>query len=1072
MKKILLALLFMALIWPNVKIQAQTDTLYVNGYYDAMNIIYGSLDTSLLTTNLLINRAPADSTFYFFDGKKDSVINYLSFLLHYNSIQLAQQNNNEANSFLQIDSAARSKPYIPLGLMYYAYEFISDAALSSGNLSLVNGTIINAATNFNPFQKSIYFSSCPMNFIATESNIFRLDSNFIFTNKNLSNATFLADFNDGLGIRAIAMNMDYIVDFNYGNNSIALYLVDGSDTLKSTSTIFLLNTVGESADGKSSGMCNYKRPDIPVQTITADPNYGLIKEGIPTGRYAVWLGCGNDNNGSEENSSADIRKPYIVSAGFNPLYGKALDPCSPSDLSAPNPFNLILQFGIASAVSGLISATSAGIINIPAFAELATFLYETNFYGGWRGPIYETYNGTYNNLFSPNDPKNEDNRTNYFEKLREEGYDIVIVTYNNPVDYIENNAAVMISLIKQMNNQLRLNGSKHELVVGGYSAGALTSRVALAEMERYYNFNKGTSNEGLYPHPHTRLFMSVEGEYQGANTPIGFQHLVNYLCKSPATTPIEIMEILLANLTRKQFSNHTAKELSIMHYDATINGNSANQNPERDNFVLLQSQIGYPQSCRKVGISQGSGLSKGYQDIDPAVPMFHIRSEHRTGIPPIFSVGYYREYASNYTPTNSTLAVLATRAEGISFTLLGNSVYMNLINNFNNGHTYIYNSKPYDECPGSLLAADKTFDQAGAKFLFGTLSWLTNPFSSNTYHHQGTKHSFAPTVSTLDLHNPLNPSQEADLYFNPVANGLMKSFQANGQLINSANRDFGYPHISYPNNHYAITPFDAIWAVGDNTKADNHFHVEDPQPLMCDFMVGEVAPEHLYLSNRFINEPLLAYSFFNNQTGTNEITSKYQAAFDTRRKIFCGNDVYYIVSQNKSNLILPTKELSPNGDFIVGENGDVEFTAGEEINLMPGFEAKAGSNFTALITTHNCSNAYEIYRVMKTEEGNTNSTNTNRNCSLDSDDIQDQTAKKYKVFPTPASDRIEIGGIIEDEVIEITLLDMFGKKICSKQLWVGNNSIFLNQFQNGLYVLSIKKKGKLTQTEKILIQHS
>ncbi len=1050
----------------------QTDTISVESFTQAMDYVYGALDTTQLTTDVFINRSPADSTFFYFDGKKDSAIYYAQFLLHYNSIQLSKRNCKSNNPFIVIDSIARSKPFVPLGLSYFSFDKISASSFTSGNLSFENGHFTNSVSTFNPFEQGVFFAACPMSFSCSLTTDFQLDSDFIFTNKNLNGCSFFVNFNDGLGLRPIAFNQNYSIQLDYGWNTIALYLITPNDTLKAKSKIFVLNRDSLSSQNRLSGLCEYIEPDIPIQVLSADDNYGLIKEGNPTGRYAVWLGCGNDTNGAEENTLSDIRKPYIVSGGFNPLKGKALNKCSLNDLSEPDVVDLFVEFAIASSISALISATTSGLVNIPAFAELATFLYETDAYGGWRGPIYETYNGTYNKFFSTGggETANTDNGTKYFEKLREEGYDIIIVTYDNPVDYLENNAAVLISLIKQMNRQLQLNGSKSELIVGGYSAGALTSRVALAEMERYYAVNKGTSNEAVYPHPHTRMFMSVEGEYQGANTPLGFQHVVDYLCNSLTTTPIEILEVILARLTRRQFSNHTAKELSIWHYEATINGVSANQNPERDSFVQLQNQLGFPSSCRKVGVSQGSAFALGYSAIDPNDHMFHIRSELQTGIYPLLTIGYYREYFGRYTP-GSTLAALATRNEGISITSFGASIYLNLIGNYNNRTTYIQNCKPLDVCPGSLLAADRTFDNSGAQFLFGTLSFWSNPLANNSYYHQGTNHSFAPTVSGLDLHNPLNPSQEADLYFNLVANGLTKTHWNQGILIDSKNFDYGYPHLTYPSNHYAITPFDAIWAVGESEKGPNHFHVEDPQKEMSDFMVGEVAPEYLYLSNRSINELLPTYTYYNKNTGTTNSSTQYQAAYSARKSIFCGNDVYYIVSNQSDGNKVPTKELTPKGNFSIGANGDVEFTAGKEIYLLPGFESQSGSNFIAAIEPNPCSNEFELSRTASQNQ-NGNTPVTKEMIDLIPQEASAENARltaAYKVYPNPAVESICIDGIQKQEILQIRMSDMNGKLVLQAEVANGSNTVDVSKLKAGTFLLVVEKCGNFIQSEKIIL---
>jgi len=57
--------------------------------------------------------------------------------------------------------------------------------------------------------------------------------------------------------------------------------------------------------------------------------------------------------------------------------------------------------------------------------------------------------------------------------LYDNGYDVIILDFDNSTDYIQNNAMLVVSLINSLNLQ------QNNLVVMGYSMGGLVSRYAL-----------------------------------------------------------------------------------------------------------------------------------------------------------------------------------------------------------------------------------------------------------------------------------------------------------------------------------------------------------------------------------------------------------------------------------------------------------------------------------------------------------------------------------------------------------------------------------------------------------------
>lgn len=177
-----------------------------------------------------------------------------------------------------------------------------------------------------------------------------------------------------------------------------------------------------------------------------------------------------------------------------------------------------------------------------------------------------------------------------------------------------------------------------------------------------------------------------------------------------------------------------------------------------------------------------------------------------------------------------------------------------------------------------------------------TLGWASVLFC-NYKEINLNQHGFCPTVSGLDLHYPGQntlprlPNVNYQIPGNvSTGMGLMKQ---NNYLTppNSPHNDFGYPHITFSNNHYDYTPFDAIWAHGDNLNITNYdantMHVEDPTPYIGEFLSEEIAPHNLYLSKRTIQ----AENYF---CGDVLYSEKYYADFEARNSVLAGNQTIYL----------------------------------------------------------------------------------------------------------------------------------------------------------------------------------
>ena len=171
------------------------------------------------------------------------------------------------------------------------------------------------------------------------------------------------------------------------------------------------------------------------------------------------------------------------------------------------------------------------------------------------------------------------------------------VVIDGGADFIQRNAMILVELINQINAQ-KIGTEKN--VVIGPSMGGLISRYALRYMEQ---------NEMEHD---TRLYISFDTPHLGANVPIGFQHLFNYMANGP------LGDVTLQEIVNSVISSPAAKQMLLDHYTGHLQTGSPT---EFDNAIQLPTgapnfrtafqnelnTMGFPTETRNVAISNGSG---------------------------------------------------------------------------------------------------------------------------------------------------------------------------------------------------------------------------------------------------------------------------------------------------------------------------------------------------------------------------------------------------------------------------------------------------------------------------------
>jgi hypothetical protein len=990
--------------------------------------------------------------------ESDSILNFTSYLGFVNDLDLSNFNDDSIINVDYIENRAieyGEQNTIPISLTVVEYHLFKDSTIALNYIDFQNNQFVdNSPSNYFPFRKDTLFAACALNQIFDNNNLnFILTDSLLLTNLNgFPFDSLLIDFDDGNGYKTF--NKGQMINVNYTGNGlkiIRLKKIVGNRCFYAKFKIEIKAPLEE-----RTLIC-----DVFENLNTLPPDLGPV--GISTtklgtfvnGKYAVWY--------SNCNVEKKIRRPFIISAGYNQGNGKQL-------------------------TAGLISTNYYSFDLAGQTIEIPT-AYMWN--GEWRGTYYETYNGVFNKRFAPYEYSqycSTDDGNKFLDRLRDEGYDIIILSYKNGKDKTYNNAALLMELIEKINLEKNDNGYYFENVICGFSAGGLTVRLALALMESRYK-------QGIGTNPHTKLYVNFDGENQGGCIPLGLQHLIKFQKDPFYTIPslnalnlqADIINKFVAKLAFNAGDTPLARE--FIPYNANVNGNLAH--PDRAlllstfNNIPLNNSNGYPDFCRKVSVSQGSSSGTNINHTGSTIFDSKLgRDLSGTGISqPSTCGGNYpwvapkceKRTTARYWGANNNQNIFdGTVTLDASFTFAPMiCVNINLPTWMGGGchcvgpytvYAPIQIKDKHIPKPNNLST---NYDDAPASTstphieLYNTSAY---PSYNNLFAGQGFANydpllqSFCPTASVLDLHDPNNNYQTGNNFLSPVSLGLMNINDANNSLHPHPYLRYGFPYLAHPNDHYQITPFDGVYAIGtDNgnfengsAKPSNQMHVENPQTFIGDYLTRvEVAPENLYLSNRDLGITPSGYI-------QSSASNPYKAEFEARDKIFVGKtgmngeNIYSINSNDDF--------LTPNEEFKVTRGAFAKIHAGDEIDLMPGTTIESGSEAEIFIQPFNCANNL---RIMTVGSGNNDDNNSNSSIQEHSygknlpDNHLQSNDGKISSYPNPNKGNFVIENKSSESNVTIEVLDLTGKLIYTIKTSNTLTEINVNNIENGIYIIHL-----------------
>lgn len=608
------------------------------------------------------------------------------------------------------------------------------------------------------------------------------------------------------------------------------------------------------------------------------------------------------------------------------------------------------------------------------------------------------------------------NKDGFLDRLRDDGYDIIIYRSTESTESIISNAMNLVSFINLLNS---IKISENELIIAGASMGGLVVRYALTYME-----NNTIDHQ-------TKLFVSIDSPQNGANIPLGFQFLIASLYNDllPLINLLEITKFKVAK--EKALDAVAAREMLLYHYTATQN-NNANCSGSRILFLNNLNSIGnFPEQCRSIAISMGSGegTNQGFEDGDPLLqkgpgfpfgelllPGSNLHWEmYVNAVPDNYFKMIFKEQLSFKICVPVTIFVpwypfIKIETQCLP---LAPPIIDRLIN--------VENTKPIDNAPGSFmnLHNPQIGDGMISQLLMINVHSLMEIWPNNFFLEQSND-CFIPSYSALAL-NSTSEHTNIKSYFSSNNNVF--------QVTDNQYANLGGDEISY---------FDLMYIENNN---DHHIFDNDKIGVFSEEMLGfmkeQTSPDHLFVENRIVPQ------------GKN-------ITLEARNQITLGEDVdeYYF----------------NNGKVEIYSQGSIEIFANESIVFKPGFHSMLDSHVLASLniddfcpfqSTRSQSSCVPLTKLEKNATINSNTE------SINLFNIISEAAKPILVYPNPTKDRIIILSNQNNNKVfvyslEGTLLHEieFDKKV---------NLRLLNK-KPGIYVLKVIQGNGNILTELIIKQ--
>jgi hypothetical protein len=285
---------------------------------------------------------------------------------------------------------------------------------------------------------------------------------------------------------------------------------------------------------------------------------------------------------------------------------------------------------------------------------------------------------------------NDLNQEDLIERVRAEGFDVIVLNFFDSVDYIQRNSFVVVELLSQI--QAMIPPSRDIALIGA-SMGGLCGRYALTYMEQ-----NGPAHR-------VRTFISLDVPHRGANIPLGIQYWVKFFSEQSAAAG----EMLTG------LESPAARQMLEYHFTDPP-GTTGESDPLRSVLLGEFSALGgYPSALRKIAVANGSGHAAG-QEFSPGEQII------------------FYEYGSLLVDIIGNVWAVADGSNHIIFDGLIDMIWPLPDDEM---VVYAQDTRPLDNAPGGSRPSMAQMDSTEA------------PYGDIVALHE--RHCFVPTVSALDI---------------------------------------------------------------------------------------------------------------------------------------------------------------------------------------------------------------------------------------------------------------------------------------------------------------------------------
>lgn len=651
------------------------------------------------------------------------------------------------------------------------------------------------------------------------------------------------------------------------------------------------------------------------------------------------------------------------------------------------------------------------------------------FVTGYRPPIVsQSYEKTYE-LYSTN-------HNNYLQTLGNSSFDVFIVRFNI-YEYPETHgmiesARLLVKFIEYVNERKERNAEAayNENIIQGSSMGADIARLALLYMDRDH-ITKQTP-----PH-HCRLYFAYDANFYGANLPLSYQMLIQsfFAFPDPLLTGQFVGSILLQNFTYSALRQKATRQLLQYHVGGglpLIEGNYRNpfqetfytptHHNERTRFLEELESVDHhqfiiPLSKNTRNISVSLGKISGKNNEEPELD-FNDKGEFWRDL----NSGALRFYlkSAKYVD-NGSYFKLFQRSRFFDFKLIP-FIPMNQ-------RTSVSYMQEIDNASGSYLGGLGNLIRVANEAYFGPLS-LLQPETFFSHKSVITGLAINPTLWPADGSLSLN-MKDLKLMFN--------KFDFNPNIPSDYSDYYGYPNLGRPNDHFQVTPFEAIYV--DN-EIDEHINLKESDPTsvseLCNFLYSEMEPDNLYLQNWTVGA---------------QANSNYT----------------YKVRRRAATSITIGAKVTPSTDpgfYQVAANADLKLVAGKfiEIDGAGGFDNVMGAKWEMSVDVN-----YEQCNTLEREVSISNNKSSGEDW-LNKTSIMSESEMLHaeiRVFPNPASGSFSVHA--NDIIESVTVLGTDGVVLKTIQGMDNQEIRISEQFPKGIYFLQIQTKER-THFSQLIVQ--